>query len=320
METEDAMADDKQLQIVPEIIPARVDVASRQWPRARSDDELVASWLANMKSEQTRSNFATTARRFLAIIAERGLTLRTLTVEDLREAIESLTVGKAPSSEIQLAQRVKSLISYGHRLGYLQFNVGAAVRTTGGTVDRGKRIVGETDIALLIRAAPSKRDRLLIEVGYGGGLRVSELIALTCADTIVRADKEGRVQLSVLGKGNKRRPVLLPLVVSRSLLASRDDAPSSAPIFPSRKGGGPLLRQAVNRMLKRTAAAAGITSDISAHWLRHAHASHALTRGAKLVEVQNTLGHANVATTNTYLRTSPDNSSGLVLDEGVFLQ
>jgi site-specific recombinase XerD len=71
-------------------------------------------------------------------------------------------------------------------------------------------------------------------------------------------------------------------------------------------------------MIKRAAERAGVNSEVSAHWLRHAHASHALGRGATVGEVRDTLGHANVATTSAYLHASPDRSSGLVLDEGIF--
>ena len=71
-------------------------------------------------------------------------------------------------------------------------------------------------------------------------------------------------------------------------------------------------------MLKRTAEAAGVTLDFSAHWLRHAHASHAIDRSATLPEVQATLGHANIAITSGYAHARPDRSSGLKLDPGVF--
>ena len=131
---------------------------------------------------------------------------------------------------------------------------------------------------------------------------------------------DGSVQLSVLGKGNKLRHVLLPLIVSRPLLASRGDAPSTASVFASRKGGTPLLPRTVNRMIKHAAEVAGVTSDVSAHWLRHAHASHALRRGATLAEVKDTLGHSSVSTTSICLHSSPENSSGLKLDNGVFLR
>ena len=88
-------------------------------------------------------------------------------------------------------------------------------------------------------------------------------------------------------------------------------------MFASRKGGR-LSERAVNYMLKRAAERAGITGAISPHWLRHAHGSHALDRGATLAEVQATLGHANVATTSGYLHARPDTSSGLRLDPGIF--
>ena len=61
-------------------------------------------------------------------------------------------------------------------------------------------------------------------------------------------------------------------------------------------------------MLKRAARRAGIAETVSPHWLRHAHGSHALDRGATLAEVQATLGHSNVATTSGYLHARPNAS------------
>jgi site-specific recombinase XerD len=80
----------------------------------------------------------------------------------------------------------------------------------------------------------------------------------------------------------------------------------------------------VHGMVKRAAAKAGIdeevASRISPHWLRHAHASHAIDGGATVPEAQETLGHGNIATTSGYLHARPGTSSGLRLDEGVFLR
>ena len=75
---------------------------------------------------------------------------------------------------------------------------------------------------------------MLLEVLYAGGLRVSELVALTWSDVLPRDD---RVQLSVLGKGGKIRQILLPEIVSRSLLSLRGDAGANDPVFASRKQG-----------------------------------------------------------------------------------
>jgi integrase/recombinase XerD len=171
-------------------------------------------------------------------------------------------------------------------------------------------------VSLLIRAAPSKRNRVLLEVIYAGGLRISEAANLTWSDVIQRDD---RVQLSIAGKGGKVRQVLLPDIVSRSLLSLRADAGANDSVFASRNGGG-LAERTVNDMVKRAAAKAGIEAPVSPHWLRHAHGSHAIDRGATLPEVQNTLGHDNIATTSGYLHARPDSSSGLKLDPGVFLR
>jgi integrase/recombinase XerD len=131
---------------------------------------------------------------------------------------------------------------------------------------------------------------------------------------------KGRVQLSILGKGGTTRNVLLPGIVSQSLLSLRGDAGANDPVFASPRGGGRLTQQAVHGMMKRAAKAAGITEAISPHWLRHARGSHAINRGASLPEVQATLGHGNISTTSGYLHTRPDSSSGLRLDPGVFLR
>jgi integrase/recombinase XerD len=128
------------------------------------------------------------------------------------------------------------------------------------------------------------------------------------------------VQLSILGKGGKVRQVLLPDVVCRALLSLRGDAGDNDPVFASREGGGHLTERTVNAMVKRAAAKAGINEAVSPHWLRHAHGSHAIDRGASLPEVQTTLGHGNIATTSGYLHARPDTSSGLHLDPGVFLR
>jgi integrase/recombinase XerD len=109
-------------------------------------------------------------------------------------------------------------------------------------------------------------------------------------------------------------------VITQTLLSLRGDAGANDPVFASRKGGGRLTQQAVHGMVKRAAKKAGINEAVSTHWLRHAHGSHAIDRGASLPEVQATLGHGNISTTSGYLHARPGDSSGLDLDPGVFLR
>jgi integrase/recombinase XerD len=202
----------------------------------------------------------------------------------------------------------------------MPFNAGVRIKVQNDAGNRGtslaKRIMTPTEVALLIRAARCKRDRILVEVAYASGLRVSEIVNLTWADVLPR--ENDLVQLAILGKGEKPRQVLLPNIVSRSLLTLRGDAGANDPVFASRKGGRLTARGA--RVVKRTAARAGVNAAISPHWLRHAHGSHAIDEGAPLHEVQAALGHANVSTTSGYLHARPGSSSGLKLDPGVLLQ
>lgn len=256
-----------------------------------------------------------TARRFLEALPPGGI--RTATVEDVREALAKITEFKSDATASQYVLRVKSLLSYGHKLGYMPFNAGVTIKVklSRSQGQLAKRIMPEVDVKLLIRAARSRRDRVMLETLYAGGLRVSELLGLSWSDVIERDDK---VQLSVTGKGNAVRQVLLPSAVTKSLLALRGDAGANDAVFASHNGGRRLTERTVNYMLKRTAKRAGIAETISPHKLRHAHGGHALDRGATLAEVQSTLGHANVATTSGYLHARPNTSSGLKLDEGIF--
>ena len=87
-------------------------------------------------------------------------------------------------------------------------------------------------------------------------------------------------QATVFGKRGKTRAVLLPASVWRTLAALRGEAGPDVPVFPSGRGGGCLDRTAVHRIVKSAVQPAGLPPGVSAHWMRHAHASHALDRGA----------------------------------------
>ncbi|MHB2205604.1 tyrosine-type recombinase/integrase [Methylobacterium sp. CM6257] len=149
------------------------------------------------------------------------------------------------------------------------------------------------------------RNRVLLTVLYSGGLRISEACGLRWRDLAIR-DTAG--QATVFGKGGKTRAVLLSAATWKVLGALRDQAGPEETVFRSRKGGA-LDPSAVHRAVKAAAARAGLPPEVSAHWLRHAHASHALDRGAPIHLVQATLGHASVATTGRYLHARPSESS-----------
>ena len=153
------------------------------------------------------------------------------------------------------------------------------------------------------READGLRLRAMIELLYGSGLRVSELVSLP----LHAVSAETRALL-VRGKGDKERLVPLGAPACRALdayLAVRDrhlgDGAPSRWMFPSRGGSGHLTRHRLAQMLKTLAQAAGIEPGrVSPHALRHAFASHLLANGADLRAVQKMLGHADIATTEIY--------------------
>lgn len=146
------------------------------------------------------------------------------------------------------------------------------------------------------------RDRLAMEILYGGGLRVSELVALNYGDV----DPQSGVA-RVLGKGKKERLCPLGGIAHAVLKKFRDehalDKAHDAPVLQNSAGGRMKVGQ-VQTMLKRYLAAAGLPLDLTPHKLRHSYATHLLNAGADLRLVQELLGHSQLATTQIYTHVS----------------
>ena len=145
------------------------------------------------------------------------------------------------------------------------------------------------------------RDRALLELGYGAGLRVSELCGIGLADLLL---DEGLVR--AFGKGSKER--LVPIGRSvigavstylHTLRPSLDRGKSGARLLLNARGQ-PLSRVGAWGVVKRCARRAGITKRVTPHTLRHSFATHLLEGGADLRAVQEMLGHADLSTTQIY--------------------
>ena len=170
------------------------------------------------------------------------------------------------------------------------------------------KVLSEEETFRMLDAVSGKdprelRDRAMLEVMYGCGLRVSELCALSTDDII--ADGE---LLRVLGKGSKERVVPIGKAAGRALtdyFASARDVftkgdPSVTTVFVTRLKK-PFTRQAVFKMIRERAVAADIAPErISPHVLRHCFASHMLQHGADIRAIQELLGHADIGTTQIY--------------------
>ena len=316
--------------------------------RAKSDAALLEEWCDGYDGH-TRRAYERVGARFLETLA---MPLRQAAVGDYRQAVAALGI-KPAGTEASRATRatytaaVKSFLGFAHGVGYLAFNPGPFLKVEKQARDLAKRIIDDIDVRTLIRAAKEGRDRLLIEVAYYGGLRVSELVGLHWSDVIERDN--GRLQITSLeGKGGKVREVLLPAGVSDRLRQYRRDKPDNDPIFRSARRDGPIteragvsdrLRQyrrdkpdndpifrsarrdgpiterAAVDIVKAAARDAGIAKPISPHWLRHAHISHALDNGAPVSLVSQSVGHSDLKTTSIYAHARPGDSSGLYLKD-----
>jgi integrase/recombinase XerC len=146
------------------------------------------------------------------------------------------------------------------------------------------------------------RDRLVMELLYGGGLRVSELVGLNFG-----AIEFDSGVARVLGKGRKERLCPLGRVALAVATKFRDEfARRTTPTSPvvTNPNGKRMTVRAVQLMLKRYLALAGLPLDLTPHKLRHSYATHLLNAGADLRLVQELLGHAQLATTQVYTHVS----------------
>lgn len=271
-----------------------------------TDRGIVEMWLHG-KSPHTVEFYARVADSLLAHVQK---PLQWLTIEDMQSFADYLdSLGLAKSSQRTYLSAVKSLLSFASKTGLIHFNVGAAVKPPPAKDRLSEKILDEETVRAMIAGETRPRDRLILKIFYYGGLRASELTGLTWRDL-------NGCFLTVYGKGGKTRTVRLPDALTGELIEWKKTlgaSGSDTPIFPSRKGHNPLKRESVTVIVKRAAVRVGADPRTSAHWLRHCHASHSLSKGAPLPLVQQTLGHSNIATTSKYLHVRPDDSSSLYL-------
>lgn len=215
----------------------------------------------------------------------------------------------APASVARRLSSLKSLVGFAHRLGYLAFDVAAPVQLPAIQDRLAERILTEWQVQRMLELERHPRNTAILRLLYSSGIRVSELCGLRWKDCIART--EGG-QITVLGKGAKTRAILLPSPIWLRLSALQGNAGPDDPVFRSRQKS-PLDRSGVHRIVKAAAKRAKLPPGVSAHWLRHAHASHALDRAAPVHVVQTTLGHASLTTTTRYSHARPGDSSSKYL-------
>jgi integrase/recombinase XerD len=246
-------------------------------------------------------------RRDLGLLmAWRGGPIADLGVEELERWLAALRAeGLAASTIARRTAAARAFFKHQQLLGVRADNPAAALQTPKRT-RRLPRTLSASEAERLIDAAQgvsprAMRDRALVELLYGAGLRVSEALGLAKASV----DLDERL-VRVVGKGGKER--LVPLgrpaaeAVRRYLALGRPhlDRRHRPDLFLNARGGA-LTRAGAFLILRRLAEKAGLdASRIHPHLLRHSFATHLLEGGADLRSVQEMLGHADLGTTELY--------------------
>ncbi len=276
--------------------------------RASDDAMLVEMWLHNRPS----STQETYRRSIAGLFQFCGKSLEQITLEDLQGYATQLNeqYSKDTTRRAKL-NAIKSLFSFATKLNYIRFNIAAALRMPKSSPILAGRILKKIEVFKMMDGLPQGRDRALLKLLYACGLRISEALALNWDD--FSEQDSGEVQVQVLGKGGKRRVVLVPGGVYLEVEKLRGKATRESPVFTSVRGKR-LDRTTAHKIIKSACEQAGLDDRISAHWLRHAHAQHSLNAGAPINLVRDTLGHSSIAVTNVYLESNPTDSSSKYLN------
>jgi len=261
-------------------------------------------------SEHTVAAYERDVARFLAFLDKEKISVPKMnqsSVERYRGILNGS--GLAASSVARSLSAIRTFFRFLAREGIMHENPASNVESP----RRWKRVPHVLSIeemrALLSQAmkesqskrCKGQRNLSVIELLYGAGLRVSELVTLRVSD--VEADL---LLIRCRGKGRKVRIIPLAQASMNSVVSYMDvllrkerEGKGSDWLFPSRMGK-PITRVAVWRFLKGLCQRAGINKRVSPHTLRHSFATHLLDGGADLRSVQEMLGHADISTTQIY--------------------
>lgn len=251
-------------------------------------------------SQNTAAGYCTDTKKFFEAC---GKSPRDITVTDIEDYLASKSETLAKRSQARLISALRSFFDWLILEGDIRENPCDGV----GTPKLGRYlpdVLSVEEVEAIIESVDLStwsglRDRAILEVLYGCGLRVSEAVSLKFT-SIFR--EEGFIR--IVGKGNKERIVPIGDMALEALEAYRDERIEPAHdcedfVFLNRFGK-PLSRVSMFNMVKKQALAAGVTKDISPHTFRHSFATHLIENGADLRVVQEMLGHESILTTEVY--------------------
>ncbi|MDI9636741.1 tyrosine recombinase XerC [Kamptonema cortianum] len=226
-----------------------------------------------------------------------------LSPEAIRRFLRSY--GHSPVTRARKLSTIRSFVKFLRSVGKLDSDPTAVLESPYRRRNLPKAMT-QSQAEELLEARPSTktplRDKAILELAYGAGLRVSEVVGVNVSDIDLKS-----FQVQVIGKGNKERIAVFgePCAQSiRKYMAEERVSPVATDALFTNASGKRLTTRTVSNIIKRWAKAAGLPPDVSPHSLRHSFATHLLDGGADLKTVQQLLGHENLATTQIYTHVS----------------
>jgi len=283
-------------------------------------DPFIMHLRARALSSATERSYRTAVERLVAWYDQEGIDWRSPSRADLRSYIALLSEDGERST---VQQRLAALGTF-YRFWVRQGSVAKDPLHALARPKREKRlpdVLSQTQVEQLIAQAAigtsaplALRDTALIELLYGAGLRIAEVVAINVADLQL-----GRSEVKVTGKGDKQRVALFGAPCRRALDAYLSDGrPALAELAPApnaalflNRNGGSLGERGARARLDDIARAAGLPEAFHPHTLRHSFATHLLDGGADLRVVQELLGHESLGTTQVYTHVSTTRLRGL---------
>ena len=283
-------------------------------PAASSPEDALRLFLEYLAVEKglarnTILSYARDIRKFLGFVKAGKLAWNRVPEETVVRFIHKESrAGLSARSLARLISALRSFFKFLLLSGFVKMDPSSQL-TTPSTWRSLPKFLTVKEVEELLRAPDDKkprgvRDRAMLEVLYGSGLRVSELASLRLAEVnleggfLVCRGKGGKERIVPLGRSacdaaKRYLAEVRPLVVS----GERDE------LFLSRRGK-PFSRQGLWKLIRQHAREAGLAAKISPHVLRHSFATHLLERGADLRSVQLMLGHSQITTTQIYTHVS----------------
>ncbi len=286
-----------------EIVPVDYIDASVVVEPVESDSVLIDMWLQGLPASTQRAY----RREVHDLLKHVNKPLRNVTLVDMQAYERAKLLEKADTSRARAIAAIRSLYKRLQESGYITVNPASFWRAPKLKETLAERYLTPDEIDRILAHAKTERDHALINLMYWAGLRVSEAVALTWKDVL---PTPSGATLVIFGKGGKTRYVGIEMFVYDELVALRTGNDAGC-IFRSGKTGGCLTERQAYNIVAKAAEQAGI--EASPHYLRHAHASHALENDTPVALVRDTLGHASIATTNKYAHSKPRQSSSSYL-------